>query len=72
MLGGLGKILLIFGILLAVLGIVFIFAEKIPFLGRLPGDFTLKGKNYTVYIPIVTCLALSLIITVILNLFGKK
>lgn len=69
---GFGKILVVFGAFILTLGLVLMFAEKIPFIGKLPGDFTLKGKNYTLYFPLATSLLLSLIITIIINFFGKK
>lgn len=69
---GFGRILIVIGALLMLMGLLLIAGDKIPFIGRLPGDFTIKGKNYTIYLPLATGLALSLIITIILNLFGKK
>ncbi len=46
--------------------------DKIPFLGKLPGDFTFKGKNTTLYFPLMSGIVISIILTVILNLFGKR
>jgi len=66
-----GKALIVFGALVMLVGIVLLFVDKIPFLGRLPGDLTLRGKNYTVYIPIVSMLLLSLLLTILLNIFGR-
>jgi hypothetical protein len=45
---------------------------KIPFLGRLPGDISIKKEGLSVYLPIATCLLLSIILTVIANLFFRK
>ena len=67
-----GRIIIVSGALLALMGLVFLAGDKIPFIGRLPGDFTIKGKNFTVYFPLATMLVLSVIISVILNLFGRK
>lgn len=47
------------------------FYGKIPFLGKLPGDISIKGKNYSVYIPIATSLLISLLISLILYLYNK-
>ena len=55
-----------------VAGIVVTFWDKIPLLGKLPGDISLKRGNTTVYIPIVTSIILSIILTLILNLIGRK
>ena len=66
-----GKVLIVFGALVMLVGIVLLFADKIPFLGKMPGDLTFRGKNYTVYIPIVSMLILSLLLTILLNIFGR-
>lgn len=67
-----GRLLLIFGVILVAVGLVFMFADKIPFMGRLPGDFLIRKKNFTLYLPLATCILLSILLTVILNLFIKK
>ena len=61
-----GKMLLIFGGVLVVIWLLLSFGPKLPFrLGRLPGDIVWQGKNTTLYFPIVTCVALSIGLTVI-------
>lgn len=65
---GLGKLLLIFGGLLALLGLILIFSQHIPFLGRLPDDIVIKRDSFSFYFPIVTLLLLSILLTLILNL----
>ena len=67
-----GKILIIIGVIFLLLGALFVADGKIPLLGKLPGDFTIKGKNFIVYIPLATGLVLSILISVILNLIGRK
>jgi hypothetical protein len=66
-----GRILIIGGIILILTGIVLTLWDKIPFLGKLPGDIIWKGKNFTFYFPIVTSIVLSIIISLILYLFKK-
>jgi hypothetical protein len=66
-----GRILIIGGIILILTGIVLTLWDKIPFLGKLPGDIIWKGKNFTFYFPIVTSIVLSIIISLILYLFEK-
>jgi len=66
-----GKLLIFAGIFILVLGVVFIFGDKIPYIGRLPGDIIIKKKNFTFYFPIVTSIILSLIISFILYLLKK-
>jgi hypothetical protein len=62
-----GKILLIMGGVLIILGLLFIFAQHIPFLGKLPGDIVVKKENFSFYFPVVTFLIISIIVTVIIN-----
>ncbi len=71
MLPQLGKLLILFGVLLAVVGILLMFADRIPFLGKLPGDIVYKKGKFTLYVPIVTMLVVSILLTVILNLFRR-
>jgi len=66
-----GKLMLYAGVFLVVLGLLFFFGDKIPFLGRLPGDIYIKKKNFTFYFPIVTSILLSLLISLIIYLFRK-
>jgi len=71
----LGKLLLLGGIVLVVIGAFFAFGGRLPFrLGRLPGDIAYQGKNSSFYFPIVTCIVLSVAVTLILwviNLFRR-
>ena len=67
----LGKALLLFGILLAAAGGVLLLGARLPFrLGRLPGDIVFQGRHTTFYFPVVTCLLLSLALTLIFWLFS--
>ena len=66
-----GKLLLILGIILSIMGLIFIFGSKVPGLGRLPGDIFIKKENVTFFFPIVTCILISIIVTLILVLFRK-
>ena len=67
----LGRTLLFLGSLLLVLGAFFYFGAKLPFrLGKLPGDVTVRGQHSTFYFPIVTCLILSVVLSLLFWLFG--
>lgn len=66
-----GRFLVLIGALIIAVGLVLIFAGKIPWLGRLPGDLTIQRKDIVVYIPIATCLLLSLILTIVLNVLKR-
>jgi hypothetical protein len=62
----LGRMLLVFGVVLAAVGALLTLGPKLPFrLGRLPGDIVYQGKNTTLYFPIVTCLAVSAALTLL-------
>ncbi|MBI1939339.1 MAG: DUF2905 domain-containing protein [Ignavibacteriales bacterium] len=67
----LGRFLIIAGLLIVVVGAVIMLWDKIPFLGKLPGDIIIKRKNFTFYFPIVTSILLSIIISLILYLLKK-
>jgi len=64
---GTGKILLLIGVFLLVLGLLFIFWQRIPFLGKLPGDIFLQKGNLRLFFPIATCVIISIVLTIILN-----
>lgn len=68
----LGKMLVAAGLLLAAVGVVLIIAGKLNIpLGKLPGDITYQKKNLTVFAPFGTMLVMSLILTLILNIFSR-
>jgi len=69
--GSLGKILIVAGIAIFIIGILITFSGKIPFLGKLPGDFAFKGKNWSFYFPMATSLLLSVLLSLILYIIRK-
>ena len=64
--------LVFFGVVLIVTGLLLTFAAKIPGLGRLPGDLYIRKGNMTFYVPIATSIVVSLVLTLLLNVLGKK
>ena len=66
----LGRALVISGVVILVLGIALMFADKMPLVGRLPGDITIRGDSWTVYAPIATSIVVSLVLTAALSLFA--
>jgi DUF2905 family protein len=67
----LGRTLLLLGAVLALVGALLYFGAKLPFrLGKLPGDILHRGEHTTFYFPIVTCLVLSLGLSLLLWLFS--
>ena len=67
-----GKILIFFGIIMIVVGGLFLFGSKIPFIGRLPGDITIQRKNFSFYFPITTCIIISIVFSLIMWLLRKR
>ena len=67
----LGKMLIGFGALMIVLGGAMVLLGKIPGLGKLPGDILIKGEHGNFYFPIVSCIILSVLLSIILNLFNR-
>lgn len=67
-----GRILISLGVLLILIGGVFLLAGKIPGIGRLPGDIFIQRKNFTVYVPLATCLLVSVILSFLFWLFGRR
>ena len=68
----LGRVLLVAGIVISVIGGLILLAGRMPWLGRLPGDIVVERKNVTFYFPIVTSILLSIIITLVLWLLGRR
>ena len=67
-----GKILILFGIILIGVGLLLIFFNKIPLIGKLPGDILVQKKNFTLYFPLATSIILSTILSLILWVFNRK
>lgn len=63
----LGRILLIMGGLIVILGLLLTFGGKIPFFGKLPGDISIQRDNFSCTFPLATCLLLSVILTIVIN-----
>jgi hypothetical protein len=67
----LGRLLLVAGAVLLALGGIFMMADKFP-IGRLPGDFKFGTEKFSIYIPVATCVLLSVVLTLIFNFFSRK
>ena len=67
----LGRVLIVGGVVLALVGLVLVVSPNIPFLGRLPRDIRIENDNVRVFIPIGTMIVLSLLATLVLNLIGR-
>ncbi len=70
-LGPLGKMLILLGVFIILIGVLLVIGEKIPWIGRLPGDIIVRKKNFTFYFPIVTSILISILLTLLFTLFRK-
>jgi hypothetical protein len=64
--------LIVLGLLVAAVGGILLLLERVPGLGRLPGDILVQRGNFRLYAPIATSLLLSLLLTFLLNLLARK
>ena len=67
----LGRILLVIGLVLVVIGGLAALGIRLPF-GRLPGDIAIEGERGGIYVPIVTMIVISIVLTILLNLFIRR
>jgi len=67
----LGKVFIFVGIAIVIIGIILTFFDKIPFLGKLPGDITIKRENFTIYFPIITSIIISIILSLIFYFISR-
>jgi DUF2905 family protein len=67
-----GKILIVFGLLIVLAGVVLLLVGRVPWLGRLPGDIHYHRGNFTFYFPLATSLLLSVVLTLILYFLGRR
>jgi len=68
----LGKMLILFGVILALVGGLFLLADKIPFLGRLPGDIIIRRERWSFYFPLTTSIVISILLTLLFSLFSRR
>ncbi len=68
-----GKMLILMGLFVLVVGLIMTFAPRlrIPFLGRLPGDIRIEREGFSFYFPLVTCILLSIVLTLLLNVIAR-
>lgn len=71
-LNSLAKLLILMGAGLAVLGIIILLAGRWTPIGRLPGDIIIRRENFVFYFPLITCLVLSLLLTLVINLLFRR
>lgn len=70
---GIGRTLIVLGVALVIIGALISLGGRLPFrLGHLPGDIEIRGRNSVFYFPLVTCLILSAVLSLVMWLFGKR
>lgn len=69
---GFGRVLMILGILVFAVGFLLWIGNRISFPWRLPGDIVVRREGFSLYFPIVTCIAFSIALTVVLNLISRR
>ncbi len=69
--GEMAKIIIVIGVVLVLIGVAMLFIQKVPFLGKLPGDILIKKENFTFYFPLTTGIIVSIIISLILYIISK-
>jgi uncharacterized protein HemY len=66
-----GKMLIVMGIFLVIIGILMNTGLKIPWIGRLPGDILVRRENFSFYFPLTSCIIISIILTLLFYLFRR-
>jgi len=69
--GALGKMFILLGVFIILVGLLLLVGEKIPWVGRLPGDIIIKKERFTFYFPLATSIIISIILTLLFMLFRK-
>ncbi len=70
--GAFGKLFIAIGIIFLVIGLFFTLFKHIPLLGKLPGDILISKKNFTFYFPLTTSILLSILISLLFYLIGRR
>lgn len=68
---GMGKSLIVLGLILAAVGVLLTYGGKIPLLGKLPGDIRIERENFSFFFPLGTCLLVSIVISFLFWLFRR-
>jgi len=66
-----GKVFIILGVLFIIMGLAFMFGDRIPFLGKLPGDVYIKRERFSFYFPLTTSILISIVLTILFSIFRK-
>jgi len=69
--GEMARLIIVVGIVLIVIGLVMLGIQKLPFLGKLPGDILIKRENFTFFFPLATSIIVSVLISLVLYLISR-
>jgi hypothetical protein len=67
-----GRLLIVFGLVITAVGVILVLAGRLPWIGRLPGDIHIQRGNWTFYFPLATSLVVSIVLTLIFWLIGRR
>ena len=70
--GDLGRLLVVLGVLIVLTGLVLMLVGRVPWLGRLPGDISIQRGNWSFYLPLTTSILISVVLSVLLYLIGRR
>ena len=63
-----GKTIIVVGLVIVVIGLIIYFSDRIPLVGRLPGDIVIKRESFSLYFPLGTCILLSIVISIVISI----
>ncbi len=67
-----GTLIILIGISLIIIGVLLKFTNVLNYFGKLPGDIYIKKENFSLYFPITTMIIISILLSIILRIFGKR
>jgi len=70
--GDLGRLLVVLGVFIVLVGLVLMLMGRVPWLGRLPGDISIQRGNWSFYFPLTTSILISVVLSVLLYLIGRR
>jgi hypothetical protein len=71
MVNKMGRLLILVGVMLVILGLIINYFGKIPILGKLPGDISIERENFKFYFPITSGILISVLITIIIYIINR-
>jgi uncharacterized protein HemY len=66
-----GKLLILLGIIIILVGVIVTYSDRIPFIGKLPGDITIEKENFKFYFPLTTSILISIVLSLVLYFINR-